>query len=170
MRKTKLFFLFFSFFLGIALFLFSKTGNQVKADSPNNMVVIGSTSSFTPTPTIVGQTNPTITPTLIPTLVPTVTPTADSVPPVVDITYPLDGSKVKKGTSVVINASVTDNVGILKIDFFVNDVLYSCTDSSVLYQCSWNVPKKTGVKYTIKATAYDLAGNFSSDSVVVTSR
>lgn len=70
---------------------------------------------------------------------------------------------------MVINVSASDNIGISRVEFFIDGGLF-CTDNAVPYQCSWYVPKKVGVNYSIRATAYDLAGNFSSDSIIVTSR
>ena len=53
---------------------------------------------------------------------------------------------------------VADNVGITKIEFTVNGIV-ECTDTSENSACTWNVPAKPGVSYSLQALAYDAQGN-----------
>ncbi|MDO8600092.1 MAG: Ig-like domain-containing protein [bacterium] len=95
---------------------------------------------------------------------------ADTTSPSVFITSPVNGSTVKRFSSVTINGSASDNIGITKVEFYVNNSMM-CTDTTVLYTCSWRVPSKRGVTYQLRAKAYDAVGNSSFSSVVsVTSR
>lgn len=189
MKRFLVFSFLFLVFGSLVLFSIARKGTSVKAYTKDSIslstgltgpitltptATIGLTNpTFAPTITI-GPTNPptiipTITPTLTPTIVPSPTPTPDSQLPSITIAYPLDGSKVNKSSTVTITALAFDNVGISRVDFFVNNSLL-CSDNLSPYQCNWYVPKKPGVKYNIVGTAYDLVGNFSSDLNTVTSK
>lgn len=97
----------------------------------------------------------------------------DTTAPTVTITSPTNGSTVAKGTTITIAATASDSglvtSGISKVLFYVNGSL-SCTDTTSPYSCSWKVGQKSGVTYTLKATAYDGAGNTASNSITVTSQ
>jgi hypothetical protein len=91
---------------------------------------------------------------------------SDTTPPTVSITNPADGSSVKRNSTVTITASASDNVGVTKVEFYVDGSL-KCTDSILPYGCSWKVPGKRNATYTIQAKAYDAAGNTKTHSVTV---
>lgn len=93
----------------------------------------------------------------------------DITAPSVTITNPLDGSTVPKNSTVTISANATDVSGINKVEFYVNGIL-NCTDTTYSYSCSWKVPAKPRVLYTLQAKAYDVAGNSSTNTVSVTSK
>lgn len=127
------------------------------------------TSTQTPTSTLL----PTSTPTLavLPTNTLTPMPTAaqvDTVPPSVSITAPSNNATVTKNTTVSINASASDNVGVTKVEMYVNNVL-TCTDTTLPYSCSWKVPAKPNTTYTLKAIAYDARGNTGVNTITVKS-
>ena len=61
----------------------------------------------------------------------------DTTPPSVSISAPSAGSTVA-GTKTV-TASATDNVGVAKVDFYVDDVL-TATDTSSPYSFAWTPP------------------------------
>ena len=91
---------------------------------------------------------------------------ADTTPPTVAITSPLDGTGGLSGT-VTVAASAGDNVGVAKVEFTVNGAL-AATDTSAPYTFSWNTRKLSG-SYTLGAVAVDAAGNRSAPaSVTVT--
>jgi hypothetical protein len=90
-------------------------------------------------------------------------------PPTVSITFPTDGASVAKGKTTVVTATASDDVAVVSVAFTVNSGL-RCTDTSAPYSCSWPVPKKAGVRYTLTATATDGAGHTASHSVTVTAR
>ncbi len=83
---------------------------------------------------------------------------ADVTPPTVAITSPANGATVARRSRVTIVANATDNVGVQRVEFYVNNTL-TCTDLSASYTCSWTVPRATGRSYTLMAKAYDGAGN-----------
>ncbi len=91
-------------------------------------------------------------------------PTEDTEPPVnVAVTSPADGAEVVKG-NVTIAASGSDNVGIVKYKFFVDNVEIGEAAS----QITWDASALTvGSSHTIKVQAFDAANN-SAMSVEIT--
>ena len=94
---------------------------------------------------------------------------SDTTPPTVSITNPLNGSTVARRSSVTITASASDNIGVTKVEFYVNGTL-TCADTILPYGCIWKVPVKPKATYTIQAKAYDAAGNTATHSVSVTAK
>jgi len=66
---------------------------------------------------------------------------------------------------VTLTASASDNLGVTRVEFYVNSVL-KCTDTSSPYTCTWKVPKTVGVTYSLQAKAYDAPGNAGISAVV----
>jgi len=94
----------------------------------------------------------------------------DTTSPTVAIISPLNNSQVNRNTTVTISANASDNVAIQKIEFYVNNSL-KCTDTSSAYSCTWLVPHQKNEVYTLRANAFDVAGNTTQSSLVtVTSR
>src|SRR5919108_1144927 len=91
---------------------------------------------------------------------------SDTTKPQVTITAPPDGSFVKRGTAVGLAATASDNVGVTKVEFKVNGSL-KCTDTAAPYSCSWTPWTAAGTKNTLRAIAYDAAGNSASDTIYV---
>jgi hypothetical protein len=92
------------------------------------------------------------------------TASVDSIAPSVSIQAPVNGSTVRRGQITTISAVASDNVGVVKVEIYVNDRLL-CTDSGAPYSCSWSVPR-TYTTYTLKARALDAQGNAGVSSVV----
>jgi hypothetical protein len=90
-------------------------------------------------------------------------------PPTVAITSPANNATVSKGKTVVIAATAADDVGVVSVVFSV-DGKVTCTDTTAPYSCSWAVPRKANVKYTLLAVAKDTANHTASHSIVVTAR
>ena len=89
-------------------------------------------------------------------------PPADKTPPVVNL-EPVTATKKAKTTLV---ATASDNVGVVKVEFYVNGVL-QCTDTAAPYTCSWMV-SNAAKTYVLEARAYDAAGNVGvSPSVTI---
>jgi len=86
------------------------------------------------------------------------------VPPTVSLTSPANNSNVSGAVSVTANA--TDNVGVTKVEFYLNGVLQT-TDTSTPYVYSWNTASLASGSYTLMAKAYDAAGNIGQSSNVV---
>ncbi|GEM_PF-2031083 len=93
----------------------------------------------------------------------------DIIVPNISITSPANGSTVPKRTTVIITANASDVSGIQKVEFQVNGAL-KCTDTSAPYSCSWSVPNKPNVLYTLEAKAYDAANNTAVNSIKVTAK
>lgn len=89
----------------------------------------------------------------------------ESVAPTAAITAPAPSSTAT-GT-VNINATATDNIGVTKVEFYVNGTL-AATDTATPYLYSWNTSALTPGTYTLMVKAYDAAGNVGSASEAVT--
>jgi len=146
---------------------YDKSGEPwgVPGDSARTNIYIIISNGVSPTPT----TPPALTPTPSPTRAPAPTPTLDTTPPSVSITYPINGGIVNRNSTVNITASATDNIGVLKVEFSINGILW-CTDVTTPYNCSWRVPAKRNASYTIRAKAYDLTENTAIQNITVTAR
>ena len=92
----------------------------------------------------------------------------DATPPTVKITEPPDGAVLDWAGLHLIRAAASDNVGVTKVEFYINGSLRS-TDTVAPYEYLWN-PKYWGDVGTmpIEAKAYDDAGNLASDRITVT--
>jgi hypothetical protein len=90
---------------------------------------------------------------------------AEQSPPTVDITSPADSVSVS-GT-VLISVNAADNVGVTKVEFYVNGVL-KATDTGAPYSCSWDTSSVASGTYTLMAKAFDAAGNVGQSSRTVT--
>lgn len=134
--------------------LYSNDGYTRLATSSMISVVNGGSTTPTPTPT---------TP-----ISPTPTSTLDTTKPTVAITSPSNGSTVSRRSNVTISATASDNVGVTKVEFIVNNTL-KFTDTASPYSYTWSVPNTKNVQYTLTAKAYDAIGNSSQASISVTS-
>ena len=94
----------------------------------------------------------------------------DNAAPTVSITSPANGSTVARKSTVTITATASDNVGVTRVEFYVDGTLKG-TDTTVPYAYTWKVPPQAGRTYQLQAKAYDAAGNITASSLVtVTSR
>jgi hypothetical protein len=84
-------------------------------------------------------------------------------PPTVNLSFPANNSTVSGTVSVSVTAS--DNVGVSKVEFYVNGVLQA-HDTSPPYLYSWNTSLLANGNYTLQAKAYDEAGNVGQSSAV----
>ena len=81
------------------------------------------------------------------------------------ITSPTDGAIVS--APVTVTATATDDIGVTKVEFFVDGVLTATdTNGSDGWSFTWS-PNVDGAGYVIKATATDTIGQTSSRSVSV---
>lgn len=88
----------------------------------------------------------------------------DLIAPTVSITSPANGAKVKG--NVTISAQASDNRGVSKVQFYIDQSLVS-TDTSSPYSYRWNAQKASAGSHVIKATASDAAGNNTSAQITV---
>jgi hypothetical protein len=90
----------------------------------------------------------------------------DTTLPTVSITSPANGATVV-GT-VSINATASDNVGVTKVEFFVDGALKS-TDTTSPYSYSWDSSSVANGSHSLTAKAWDAAlNNKTSTAVSVT--
>ncbi len=88
----------------------------------------------------------------------------DTTPPTVTITTPVSGTSLSGNVAVRVNA--TDNVGVTQVSIYIDGTL-KATDTTSPYSYNWNTKKVAAGVHTIKATAWDRAGNSASASVTV---
>lgn len=81
---------------------------------------------------------------------------AETQVPTVTVTSPADAVSVSGIVSISVTAA--DNVGISKVEFYVNGVL-KVTDTATPYVYSWDTRSLAAGVYTLMAKAYDAAGN-----------
>ena len=91
-------------------------------------------------------------------------PKKDTTPPQVTITNPQDGQTVS-GT-VIIRATASDNVGVSKVEFYIDGTKVG-EDTSSPYEYSWNTTQYADGNHTIQVRAIDNAGNVGSASITV---
>jgi hypothetical protein len=95
---------------------------------------------------------------------------SDNMAPTVSITNPANGSIVARKSTVSITASASDNIGVIRLEFYINGAL-QCTDSQAPYGCSWKVPNNGSIKnYRLDAKAYDAANNVGTANLIVKTR
>jgi Bacterial Ig domain len=86
--------------------------------------------------------------------------------PVTSITAPLNGATVSATVNVTANA--TDNVGVTRVEFWLDGVLQS-TDNAAPYAWSWNTSGSANGVHTLQSKAFDAANNTgNSPNVSVT--
>ena len=85
--------------------------------------------------------------------------------PTTAITFPANATTVAGTVSVTADAA--DNVGVAKVEFYVNGALKT-TSSAAPHLFSWDTTQLTPGSYTLTTKAYDAAGNVGqSQSVTV---
>jgi len=90
----------------------------------------------------------------------------DTQAPATSITSPSNGSTVS--AIVTVNASASDNVGVTRVEFYVDGALAS-TDTTAGYSYSWNTTTVANGSHTLFTKAYDAAGNIgTSPAITVT--
>ena len=95
--------------------------------------------------------------------------TPDTTTPKVSITAPVSGATVSSTISV--QGTATDNVGVTKIELEVDGVVVTTTTvtaaTSVPFSFSWNSTTKPNGSHTLSVKAYDAANNAGSASISV---
>jgi hypothetical protein len=88
----------------------------------------------------------------------------DTTPPTINITSPVSGATVSGSQSVVAEAS--DNVGVTQVKFYLDNTLIQ-SFTATPYSYIWNTTNVANGSHTLKAEAFDAAGNSSHASVTV---
>lgn len=89
----------------------------------------------------------------------------DTTPPQVSITFPLNNTTIS-GT-VNIRAQASDNVGVDKIEIYLDNIL-TMTDKSSASVYTWNTAMAVNGSHVIKVIAYDARKNSNTAQIAVT--
>lgn len=87
----------------------------------------------------------------------------DTTVPSVSITAPTANSNVKG--AVTITASASDDIGVTKVEFYLDGVLLN-TDMSAPYSFNWSTLSTPSGSHTLTAKAYDAASNVGTSAAV----
>ena len=93
------------------------------------------------------------------------TASTDTTPPTVTLGLP--SSPLARRSTVMLSATASDNVGVVKVEFYVNGSL-QCSDTASPYTCAWRIPA-ANKSYVLQAVAYDAAGNVGASSRITVS-
>ena len=91
------------------------------------------------------------------------TSTPDTTAPATSITAPANGATVSGTTTV--SASASDNVGVTRVEFYLDGVLKS-TDTTSPYSWSWDTTASANGSHTLVSKAYDAAGNVGTSATI----
>ncbi|TMC10751.1 MAG: hypothetical protein E6J41_07635, partial [Chloroflexi bacterium] len=89
----------------------------------------------------------------------------DTTPPAVSVTAPGAGATVS-GTTVVLSASASDNVGVASVQFQVDGSSVGPRLTSPPYQTTWDSTQVSNGSHVVSAQASDGAGNTTTSSGV----
>jgi chitinase len=92
-----------------------------------------------------------------------VTVANDSVPPTVSLATPVTSSTASG--SVTVSANATDNIGVSRVEFYVNGALQA-TSTTAPYSFNWNTAALSNGSYSLTAKAYDAAGNVGESAAM----
>ena len=90
-------------------------------------------------------------------------PPPDTMAPAVTLGLPLSGAKVSGVT--VVDVAASDNVGVVKVDLFVDGLFY-VTDSLFPYSFAWDTATVANGSHVLYAVATDAAGNSATSASV----
>jgi hypothetical protein len=94
----------------------------------------------------------------------TVTVFNDTTPPVVTVTSPASGAALAGTTTI--NATATDNIGVVGVQFRVDGANVGPEDATAPYSVPWNTASATAGPHTVTAVARDAAGNVTTSAGV----
>jgi len=87
----------------------------------------------------------------------------DTTAPTVSISSPTNGATVSGTTTI--SASASDNVGVSKVEFYIDSTL-KITDTSSPYSYSWDTTAYSNAGHSIYAKAYDAANNVGTSTTI----
>ncbi|MBJ6723707.1 S8 family serine peptidase [Geomesophilobacter sediminis] len=90
----------------------------------------------------------------------------DLAAPTAWFTSPGNGSSLSGLKSTVVKSSSSDNVGVTRMELYIDGVLKSTSTSNAL-NYNWNLQKVATGPHTLQIIAYDAAGNQGSTSIAV---
>lgn len=89
----------------------------------------------------------------------------DTTPPTVSLSAPAAGTKLT-GTSDIISATASDNVGVTRVEFYVDGSTLINTATTAPYNYNWNPTTVSSGSHSLTAKAYDAAGNSATSTAV----
>jgi hypothetical protein len=89
----------------------------------------------------------------------------DTTPPELTIVSPTSGSTV--GETVQIKVQTTDESGILKVDFYIQNSMV-LSDTTLPYEYEWNTTTNLDGEYKVKVVSFDTKENFIESEFSVT--
>lgn len=89
--------------------------------------------------------------------------TSDTVAPTVSISSPSNGATLSG--SVTVSAAASDNVGVTKVEFYIDGTLKATVIASP-YSYAWSTTDYSNASHTILVKAYDAAGNIGTSSTI----
>src|SRR5262249_19112401 len=90
----------------------------------------------------------------------------DITAPAVSIITPSSGASVS-GSSVMVSASATDNIGVAGVQFQLDGAALGAEDTVPPFSIMWNTTQTPNGSHTLKAVARDAAGNQTTSAGVV---
>jgi hypothetical protein len=93
-----------------------------------------------------------------------VTPPPDPTPPTVSISSPASGTTIS-GNAYAVAATAADNVGVTKVEFYVDGTLKN-TDTSAPFSFNLDTTTLTNAAHSFSAKAYDAANNVGTSATV----
>jgi len=99
------------------------------------------------------------------TPLPSPPPPIDVTAPSVSITSPADGATVARRSTVTIRAGASDDVGVTRVEFYVDGRL-QCSVGTAPYTCAWSVPPANKRSSSLYAVAFDAAENAGRSALV----
>lgn len=84
----------------------------------------------------------------------------DTTPPIVSISSPSDGAAIT--ATVNISANASDDVGVVVVEYILDDTLILGKASSAPYTVTWNSGTVANGAHTLTAVAADAAGNLTA--------
>ncbi len=97
--------------------------------------------------------------------VPVIVANNDSAPDAFSITNPADQEQILDTENIT--ASTSDDLGITKVEFYVDDTLVD-TDTTATYTYPWDTTTVNDGEKVLKVIFYDTIGQFTSDTITVT--
>ena len=105
----------------------------------------------------------------VPVPAPVPAPAPDAQAPVVSITNPVNGSVLRRRSTINVTATAIDNVGISEVRMSLNGALI-CASTSPPFQCQMRLSASRNWTGKVDVQAFDMAGNIGSKSITVSTQ